>query len=323
MIEYIEVINGVLKRGKGSKFKKPKKNTFLFLFVRNPSRDEIHKLSKDFNLSRDLFERYKTAPYARSLSVSPFAFVMKDYFYDKGKIQTAKLLFININNTLIISSNKDSKYYRELFEDTYTEVKQRKVKSIGHILYHFLLEDVEDNYIVLDKTEEQIGELESKVVKKTTNRQSQEVIALKKDLFKISRQFWASTKIINSIRNESSTVRIDEESKKKLEDVYETFLHQIEVANSQKEVLSDILTMYSTNVSNNLTSTGNTLNIIMKKLAAFAFIVMIPTLITGYYGMNISNLPFANHQNSSGMVTLILLLSILPPIYFFIKKKWI
>ena len=49
-------------------------------------------------------------------------------------------------------------------------------------------------------------------------------------------------------------------------------------------VLRDLVT---TILETNLTIQGNRLNLVTKKVTSWAAIIAVPTLITGYYGMNV------------------------------------
>jgi Mg2+ and Co2+ transporter CorA len=71
-----------------------------------------------------------------------------------------------------------------------------------------------------------------------------------------------------------------------LDDIYDTFLHQIDLIETQKETVTDYLEIFTTMISNRLAATSNELNIVMKKMTALTIIIMIPTLIAGVYGTN-------------------------------------
>ena len=61
-------------------------------------------------------------------------------------------------------------------------------------------------------------------------------------------------------------------------------------------MVSDVLNVYSTSISNIAALTSNELNTVVKRLTSYGAILLIPTVIASIYGMNILNLPFAKHQ---------------------------
>ncbi|NLM00433.1 MAG: magnesium transporter CorA family protein [Treponema sp.] len=79
---------------------------------------------------------------------------------------------------------------------------------------------------------------------------------------------------------------LDEEDKDWLEDVQIDNRQAIEMANTYTNILSGMTETFASVISNNL-------NIVMKRLTIISLVLMVPTFITGYYGMNIK-LPFAN-----------------------------
>jgi magnesium transporter len=294
MIRYFITTNKGLKVGEG-KYELPKKDQLAFIFVSGPAKEETDLLSKDFCINKDIFTEYLKIPYSRRYSTKPFAFVMKDYYVENGVTESGSLLFVIAVNYMIVVASKESRYYRKLFDSSVEKLNCIKPKSIGHLLYTFLQEDVEDNYEVLEMTEELISDLEKEVNHYETEKMLDvdKIITHKRKLFRIGRQFWASTKIISALRSGSAQIRLDKESSLMLQDIYETFLHQIDVVNSQKDMLSDVLTIHSTNVNNRLAIINNDLNLIVKRLSAYTLILMFPTLVVSAFSMNVVDIPFA------------------------------
>ncbi|MFH1182194.1 MAG: CorA family divalent cation transporter [Candidatus Woesearchaeota archaeon] len=324
MIRYFITTNKGLKVGEG-KYETPKKGQLAFIFLTGPTREETDQLAKDFSIKKDIFSEYMKIPYSRRYSSAPFAFVMKDYFVENNETQSGSLLFVITHNYMIVVASKESRYYRKLFDSSVEKLNCIKPKSIGHILYTFLQEDVEDNYEVLEMTEELISDLEKEVNHYETERlmDVDRIITHKRKLFRIGRQFWASTKIISALRSGSAQIQLDKESSLMLADIYETFLHQIDVVNSQKDMLSDVLTIHSTNVNNRLATISNSLNTIMKRLTAYTLILMFPTFVASAYGMNLPDLPLAHSAHSFWTIMGGTVIFTLIMFYIFRSRKWL
>lgn len=79
---------------------------------------------------------------------------------------------------------------------------------------------------------------------------------------------------------------LDEEDKDWLEDVQIDNRQAIEMADTYTNILSSMTEAFSTVISNNL-------NIVMKRLTTISLIMMVPTFITSFFGMNVP-LPFTN-----------------------------
>jgi len=97
---------------------------------------------------------------------------------------------------------------------------------------------------------------------------------------------------------------LDEEDKDWLEDVNIDNHQAIEMADTYSNILSGMTDAFASIISNNL-------NIVMKRLTSISLIMMVPTFIASFFGMNVP-LPF-EHSRWSG-VTIIGLLCLITAI---------
>ncbi len=65
-----------------------------------------------------------------------------------------------------------------------------------------------------------------------------------------------------------------------VQDVYDHTLRVADWTDSLRDLVSTIL-------DTNLTAQGNRMNLVMKKVTSWAAIIAVPTLVTGFYGMNV------------------------------------
>jgi len=323
MIKYI-LFNekGVAKSGVSADYPHPAKKNYLFLFIVTPTREEIEKVSAEFKFDKEQMANFARETHSRRYITVPFQFVMKSVYLENQKIDYANLLFVLTDNCLIVASSKDSKYYAELFEHIVEEFKATEARGVIHILCHFLQDDVDENYDVLGEIEEKIKDIEFKVAafEKNIKVNVDDVIYLKSQLFKLSRQFWAVARVLSLIRMGVSKVPLDSESVHLLLDIHETFLHQIDVAAAQKEMLSDAISVYATGMTARLSTASNELNVIVKRLTAYSLILIAPTVLTGIYGMNFIYIPLAKVHGGFYMITGAVV-TIMLSIFFYAKKK--
>ena len=78
----------------------------------------------------------------------------------------------------------------------------------------------------------------------------------------------------------------------------------------------------TTIVETNLTLQGNRLNVITKKVTGWAAIIAVPTLITGYFGMNV---PYPGFSEKAGFIASLatMILSALALYLIFKRKDWL
>lgn len=286
---------GSVRQGSTPDYPKLGKADYILIYLVKPTKEEIDKVSSDFKFDKKPLINFTRETHSRRYITVPFQFVMRSAYVENGKIEFANLLFILTEKCLIVASSKEASYYDELISHIFDEFRNAKVRSVTHIFCNLLQEDVDENYEVLGRIEDQIKNIEFKAA--TMERESkikvEDIMYLKSQLYKLSRQFWATTRVISLIRMGAAQIQIDTESVRLLSDVHETFLHQIDVAAAQKEMLSDALTVYSTSVNNKLAIISNDLNLIVKRLSGYGLILLVPTLIASIFGMNFKHIPLA------------------------------
>ncbi len=271
---------------------KIKTKDFVCFMVQNPDDMEIKQICKDYKLEEKPFTKFRTETRSLRYSFSPLTFTFTDYYTINEHIKISHLLFVVKNNLLILVSADGSSYYRELFKKVVNKAQEKKKYSTGYVLYEFLHQDAKENYEVIENMDDKMELLEQRVLNDShEQRLIHDIIALKKELIHMSKRLWASSKVIFTIKKDLTSINLTKEDISLLDDIYDTFLHQIDLIETQKETITDYLEIYTTMISNRLATTSNELNIVMKKMTALTIIIMIPTLIAGVYGTNFVNFP--------------------------------
>jgi magnesium transporter len=109
----------------------------------------------------------------------------------------------------------------------------------------------------------------------------------------------------------STVFRLKEEEQDLLEDVITDNVQATGMADIYSSILTGTMDAFASVISNNL-------NIVMKRLAIINIILMIPTLIYSFFGMNVS-LPFQDH---AGAIVIILLMSFVASIIGVFIINW-
>ncbi len=110
-------------------------------------------------------------------------------------------------------------------------------------------------------------------------------------------------------------IKNDEEQNDYLSDIIIDSSQALEMATVYTNILNGTMDAFGSIISNNLNS-------VMKRLTSITIILMVPTLIASFYGMNFSNLPL---ENSSSGFYVIMFLSILISIalyWVFRRIRW-
>lgn len=132
-------------------------------------------------------------------------------------------------------------------------------------------------YLLLEKLEERIEPLEESVVEDAQPQQMRAIQELKREMIVLRRSLRPTREMISRLSRQS-VVRISDEARMFLRDLYDHVIHIIEFLESLQERLSGTMEIY-------LSSISNRMNGIMKVLTIISAIFIPLTFIAGVYGM--------------------------------------
>ncbi len=99
-----------------------------------------------------------------------------------------------------------------------------------------------------------------------------------------------------------------------LEDVMIENQQAIEMVNISTSILNGLMDAFASIISNNL-------NVVMKFLASITIVLNIPTIITGFFGMNV-DIPGAGHPTAYAAILASLLVISMIVVFIFNKRNW-
>ncbi len=157
-------------------------------------------------------------------------------------------------------------------------------KGPGFVLYA-LMDFVVDNYFpIVDELEEELEKLEEQIFGGNYRRETTETIyGLKRDLLGLKRAVSPLIDICNRLTRFDSSL-IDADSRPYFRDVYDHVIRIHEAVDNLRELLNGALEA-------NLSLISVQQNEVTKKLAGWAAILALPTMIFGVYGMNFDVMP--------------------------------
>jgi len=243
--------------------------------------------------------------------------VLKMIYHDEndGEIKMEQVSLILGENYVISFQEKEG--------DIFNHVRERLRNGKGRIrkmkadyLAYSLLDTVVDNYFfILEKTGEQIEELEDRVVSQPKPETLQEIHRLKRMMIFLRRSVWPLREVISNLeRGESSLIQ--ETSRIYLRDVYDHTIQVIDSVETFRDMLSGMHDTY-------LSSISNRMNEIMKVLTIIATIFIPLTFIAGIYGMNFKFMPELEWQWGYFAVWLIMVGVAVVMVLFFRRKRWL
>lgn len=154
----------------------------------------------------------------------------------------------------------------------------------GFVLYA-IMDFVVDHYFpIVDALEDQLERLEDDMFRGTFSRATTErIYDMKRDLVALKRAVSPLVEVCNRLVR-FDVALIPEDTRVYFRDVYD---HVIRI----NETIDNLRELLTTALEANLSLIAVRQNEVMKKLAAWAAILAVPTLIAGIYGMNFESMP--------------------------------
>jgi magnesium transporter len=157
----------------------------------------------------------------------------------------------------------------------------------GAALYAIADEIVDEYLEVIEELEDRADELEGVVFRSEpqpaagTSLQV-EILRLRRDAIRLRRQAVPTRQLIDRLSDDSDLVT--PKLVPYLRDITDHLLRTIELTDGVREILTTIVDI-------RMAQSAHQLNEVMKKLTAWAAIILVPTLIAGIYGMNFRQMP--------------------------------
>jgi magnesium transporter len=225
--------------------------------------------------------------------------------------------------SLILGVNFVISFQEGIRGDVFDPVRERirsgkgKLRSMGaDYLAYSLMDAIVDNYfVVLEEAEERIEVLEDEVVAKPTPETVQKLHKLKREMIFLRKAVWPLREVLAAMTRRDSKL-ITEPVMIYLRDVYDHVIQVIDIIEVSRDMLSGMLDIY-------LSSMSNRLNEVMKFLTVIGTIFMPLTFLVGVYGMNFKYLPELEwHYGYYGVWIFMVALSLAMVLYFK-RKRWL
>ena len=213
--------------------------------------------------------------------------------------------------------------FQERIGDAFEPIRERIRNAKGRIrkmgsdyLCYSLLDAIVDNYfVILERFGEKIESMEEEVVGDPTERTVQQIHSLKREMILMRKSIWPLRELIGGLQKSESSL-INETTDIYLRDVYDHTIQIIDTIESFRDMVSGLLDIY-------LSSLSNKMNAVMKVLTIIATIFIPLTFVAGIYGMNFEYMPELKVRWAYGAVWLVMITIAVIMLSYFRRKKWL
>ena len=182
-------------------------------------------------------------------------------------------------------------------------------------LLYLILDTIVDLYFpAIDHYDDEIDELEDKVVAEPMPDTLMQVFAMKRQLIDLRRILVGTRDATLHLQRDPQSI-VDAEHQPFVRDVYDHVVRLLDSVETQRDLINNALDIY-------LSSVANRTNEVMKVLTVLGTIALPAIAISGIYGMNVKGLPFEDSPHGAAYVAAFALACTLGLLVFFKQKKW-
>jgi len=218
--------------------------------------------------------------------------------YERGRELTSTEVDFYIGRNYVVSIHLDEVPAIEALRERCR--RDDRLTSRGpDWLLHGLLDALVDEYLpIVDAVDDEIDELEARVIQQPDTRLLQEILQVKRTALRLRRAATPQREIMNRLsRNEFSSL-ISAEAAVYYRDIYDHLVRVEYLVEAVRDLADGALQTYLSVVSNRL-------NEVMKVLTAAATIFLPLTLISGIYGMNFADNQFPSFGATWGFAAVV------------------
>lgn len=207
---------------------------------------------------------------------------------------------------------------RELFQGVRDRIKgcKGRIRREGaDYLAYSLIDTVVDNYfVVLEALGERLEDLEETLVTEPEQGALRDIHNLKREMLFFRKALWPLREVVGTLsRGESPLLK--QATLPYVRDAYDHTIQVIDTLETYRDILSGMLDIY-------LSSISNRMNQVMKVLTIISTIFIPLTFVAGVYGMNFENMPELKWEYGYPAVLLIMGAVSVAMLFFFRTRKW-
>jgi magnesium transporter len=242
--------------------------------------------------------------------------VIKMLTFDERKFKiTSEQVSLILGKNFVIS-------FQEKPGDIFDPLRERIKKSKGRIrkmnsdyLTYTVLDIIIDYYFnILEYIGEKIEVFEEELMIEPKPENLNEIYKLKREVLFLRKSIWPLRELVNKLEK-SESLLIHKKTAPYLRDLYDHTIQVIDTVETSRDLLSGMLDLY-------LSSVSNKMNEVMKVLTIFAAVFIPLTFLAGIYGMNFEFMPELGWRYSYFVILGVMVLIAIGLLSYFKKKRW-
>lgn len=268
------------------------------------TRIPLHELSVDVKFT----ERPK---YEASANVVQITY--KRPHMEDEQLVTIPLHLYLVNNIIVTVEKKPSKVLDDLASQLETHQSRFMLRRPISYAIYYILDKINDDY--LGRVENIAEKLE--VFEKDLNFSKNDletIYSYSIALTYFNQALVANLEVLTSLKKSDFRL-FTRQDREKFTDVYDEARHVLDTQKMQGDIIATLIKLQNS-------ITQQRMNMFIKRLTAITVVLMVPTLITGIYGMNFQFIPLAQHLHGFFITIIGIALITFVLAWVFAKGKW-
>ena len=208
------------------------------------------------------------------------------FYYDAAELAiSAEQVSIVLGKDFVLSfQERSTGIFEPLRERLRKQHSQMRALGVDYLAYAVLDAVVDTYFGVLDSMADDCETLEDTLLSRPSNKELHDLHQLKRASIELRRSVWPLREVVNHLtRNETNFIAPS--TLPYMRDVYDHTVHFIESLEAQRDMLSGMMDIY-------LSTMSNRVNLEVRALTVVAMLFMPATLIAGIFGMNFHEMPW-------------------------------
>lgn len=233
----------------------------------------------------------------------------------KGDIVSEQISIVLGKNYVISFQEREGDVFDALRERIRLGKANIRQNGADYLMYRLIDTIVDHYFLIMESMGDKVDKLEEEVMSDTANDATmKKILKLKRELISLRRTISPLRDAIGSLQREGSDL-IEEKTHTFLNDVHDHTIHLTESIETYRDVLSGLMDMYYTTISNRM-------NNVMQVLTIIATIFIPLTFVAGIYGMNFEYMPELHYKWAYPTVWALMIGIAIGMVVYFKRKKW-
>lgn len=210
---------------------------------------------------------------------------------------------------------KSSPLFNSLRQRIHADQGRARKMGADYLAYRLLDTIVDHYFVLLEQMGDHIEKLEEELLARPDRQLLHRIHQTKREMILLRRAVWPLREVINALqRDDTGTISVAVQPF--LRDLYDHTIQIIDTVETYRDVITGLLDLY-------LSSVSNRMNEVMKVLTIISTLFIPLTFLVGVYGMNFDNLPELHWRWGYFALWGVMLSCVGGMFIFFRRKGWV